>query len=41
MIRDVVSQVKEVKSKSKTEGVCSEAADPEKNAAKAKVLQAD
>ena len=37
MIRDVVSQAKEAKSKSQTEGACSEAVDPEKNAAKDKV----
>ena len=36
-IRDVVSQAKEAESKSKTEGVCFEVADLEKNTAKDKV----
>ena len=36
-IKDVISQAKEAELKSKTEGACSEAADPEKNAAKDKV----
>ena len=35
--KDVISQAKEAKSKSRTEGACFEAADPKKNVAKDKV----
>ena len=36
-IKDVISQAKEAESKSKTEGACFEAVDPEKNVDKDKV----